>query len=990
MNIPRTYSYKPFLWFATLSALALVPTSQTLAQGVTHLQAIQHVNDPYLYGSQANKETDNSLNGCPHIASTDGRYVVFESEASNLVADDTNGSSDIFIRDTVDNTITRVSLHNDGSQLDRASRDPCMSSDGRYVVFYTAAAATTDLHHDFFDVYLRDLTNGTTTLVSTPTNCTVCNGQAQFGVISGDGSTVAFRAFSANLNPRDPGSEYQIYRYEVATGALTLLSVNASGDAGDGRSNYPAINGDGTLIAFESDASDLVASDSNAARDVFLWDSGNLTLVSQTAAGVQGDDDSSKPNLADDGSRLAFESEATNLVAGDTNGVSDIFVADIASGNLATVSVTPAGGAFPHPADAAVLSDNGNRVSFRVSPIAATPSPSTLTTSLMTPKGVTYPPNSTGSYLYVRNLNAGTTLPRLTAEDDKYHWGRLDGAGQRVDFTSAKSNYVNADTNGTRDVFRLDVQSGNVMRLNELAAGTQFASTPNGEVSDTETSGNAMSADGRYVVFASTASNLVAVTGDIPAAEYTQIYLFDRQTQTTELISRSLNATADAAHSSSPSLSADGRYVVFESERADLVAGDTNGESDVFVFDRDTDTMTRASVDASGNEFNDRSSDPLISADGQHVLFSQAGHLFVYAMGGGAIEQIDVAGDGASGNSSAFDASLSGDGRYVVFASYADNLVPNDNNRYEDIFWRDRDTRTTLRISRANGGGDPDGSSSVPSISADGSVVVFQSTADNLLNSALTQLYKNHWFAYEIQTDRTTLISQSTGGSESDGNASGYAQLSADGRFVVFSNNGNNLVADDTNSQNDAFLHDRLEGWTRRISLDSNDTEGEERAEPAGLSADARQVFFTSSSRNWQLDAGELSSYLYGNEGFVAMLDGVVENTQTTIVETAPLTALVNEYLPITVIVSGDIFAPQDGSVRITADSGETCTVTARAPVPGSVDSVQFVCSLAFSSAGTVNVTARFQSSDTHRISLSTVQVAIMPATVEVFSNGFE
>ncbi|MFO8008039.1 MAG: hypothetical protein R6V05_09915, partial [Candidatus Brocadiia bacterium] len=210
----------------------------------------------------------------------------------------------------------------------------------------------------------------------------------------------------------------------------------------------------------------------------------------------------------------------------------------------------------------------------------------------------------------------------------------------------------------------------------------------------------------------------------------------------------SLDSAGDEVigNSYAPDVSDDGRYVTFSSYSAGLVSGDANGVSDVFVYDRQTDTIERVSLASDGSEGNGASAYSAISDDGRFVAFwSEAtnlvtgdtnGHadIFVYDRQSDTIERVSVASDGTQADAASQKAAISGTGRYVTFQSEATNLVAGDTNGVRDIFVHDLENDTTERVSLTSGGGEGSGNSSEPSISDDGRYVSFHSTAGDLVS----------------------------------------------------------------------------------------------------------------------------------------------------------------------------------------------------------------------------------------------------------------
>lgn len=367
-----------------------------------------------------------------------------------------------------------------------------------------------------------------------------------------------------------------------------------------------------------------------------------------------------------------------------------------------------------------------------------------------------------------------------------------------------------------------------------------------------------MSADGRYVAFRSSSSDLVP--GDTNATS--DIFVRDRLNGTTERLSLS-SAKAQANGVSGIfgiSISADGRFVAFESRANNLVPGDTNLNSDVFVRDRSDGTTERVSVGVGGVQGNSESSYPSISADGSCVAFmSRATNLVPGDNNGvydvylrdrlnGTTERISVGIGGADANSESSYTSISADARYVAFASGATNLVPGDTNGFIDIFVRDRLSGTTERVSITTLGAQPNFDSRPPAISADGRCVAFQSRATNIVpgdTNATADV-----FLRDRQSGTTELVSVTAGGVP--GNfSSGLPHISGDGRYVSFDSLASNLVPGDTNGFIDVFVRDRLSGVTERVNLATGGAQTiYQNSGHSSISTDGRYVAFKSYSRD--------------------------------------------------------------------------------------------------------------------------------------------
>jgi len=390
------------------------------------------------------------------------------------------------------------------------------------------------------------------------------------------------------------------------------------------------------------------------------------------------------------------------------------------------------------------------------------------------------------------------------------------------------------------------------------AQTTTRVSVDSGEVQgDGNSTFASISGDGRYVAFASAASNLV--TGDTNG--HFDIFVRDRIAGTTERVS--VGAGGEQGNNYSyyrPSISADGRYVAFHSLATNLVNSDTNGHADIFVRDRESGTTERVSVDSSGGQANDQSLDPSISSDGRFVAFrSGASNLvpgdanvqadiFVHDRQLGTTALVSVTSAQVQANGPSLYPSISADGRFVAFESHASNLVPADTNISADIFLRDCQSGTTHIMSIDTSDIRGNGDSLLPAISANGRFVVFHSVATNLGPQA--DLNGNSdVFLRDINNDFTELVSISSNWATAN-NASYEASVSADGRFVAFTTFASNLVSGDTNGVFDVCVRDRGQSTTERISVDSDGFEGSGASYGASVSGNGYAVAFYSEGDN--------------------------------------------------------------------------------------------------------------------------------------------
>ena len=361
-----------------------------------------------------------------------------------------------------------------------------------------------------------------------------------------------------------------------------------------------------------------------------------------------------------------------------------------------------------------------------------------------------------------------------------------------------------------------------------------------------------ISPDGRYVAF--DASNLIAGTNG-----FRHVYVRDRQSGTTERVSIDSSGVEGDFDSFDTAISADARFVVFESFASNLVPGDTNGERDIFVRDRSIGTTQRVSVSSTGAQANDHSEHPSISADGRYVAFecfaanlvlvdtNGSRDIFVRDLSTGTTELVSVDSAGAQGNGDCDSPSISADGRLVAFTSRAGNLVPGDTGGLLDIFVHDRLSGTTERVSLDSGGTQGNFNSYNASISADGRYVAFHSHATNLVSGDTNGTIDV--FVRDRQSGTTERVNVSSGGVQAN-SQSQDPSISADGRYVSFSSYASNLVVGDTNGYLDAFVRDRQSGTTERASVAADGTQGDFSSEASSISADGRCVAFPSYSTN--------------------------------------------------------------------------------------------------------------------------------------------
>lgn len=387
------------------------------------------------------------------------------------------------------------------------------------------------------------------------------------------------------------------------------------------------------------------------------------------------------------------------------------------------------------------------------------------------------------------NTNTSTMVHGISADGDK------------ILFSSNATNLVPGDSNNKLDIFLKDKNTGDIQRVNTSSLGEQANNQTEG--------GASLSKDGRYVVFSSSADNLVPNDTN----NNYDVFRKDILSGNTQLISVGNAGNQANSHSfnSDMSIAGDGNYIVFSSYATNLIGDDTNGSSDVFLRDIALGMTTRLSETSVGTEGNNQSSGPKISCDGLSVYFySNASNLTSEDANGSTpdiflkdIKQGDISNitSGSNGGSNLGQISCNGD---VVFYSGATNLVPGDTNNVYDVFLYKKSDSTTERISIGSGGAQGNDESFLPSVSDDGRYISFASAATNLVSSDTNG--KEDIFLYDRATQQTFLRSTDLSGNQSNSDSTNTPYISSNGRFITYQSFASNIVPNDTNNSADIFL----------------------------------------------------------------------------------------------------------------------------------------------------------------------------------------
>ena len=856
--------------------------------------------------------------GCLEAVLSDGgRYVAFTSTAPHLVSgqSDTNGAEDAFLFDRVAQTVQLVS-HVPGSTVTTGgggSRSPSISDDGQWVAYASDAAdLVAGNANGVTNVFVFDVAHGTNQLVSHNRDDSTKGADDDSGApaISGDGQWVAYESVATDLvsGQSDNNTATDVFLYSVAgmagnTSRLVSSTDTTLATTGNGASMSPAINSDGTYVAFTSVATDLVSSptnDPNYDNDVFLFrrSDGVVRLVSHTAvstttAGSQG---SRSPTISRDGQYVAFTSKAADLAfQSERNTGDDVFVFATASGavQLASHESGSANRTGDWESSQPAISDDGNFVAFvtDATNLVADQQDSDNFSDVVLFDRV----NSAASYVSLRATDA---LPRTGNDNSSATPGlgqsSASADGRFIVFTSYAEDLVAGQvTVWTTNVFLYDALTKSV----QLVSHNYDPSTPN-MTANGKSDSPTISADGRYIAYVSNADDLIPGL----TSQGDNVFLFDRILGTTTLVSHayvSVGTTAGSDASGSPAISADGRFIAFSSFATNLVdhQSDAYGTSDIFLYNASNGNISLVSADGgSGSTAVGGSVDPVISADGRFVAFtSAAAHLvagqvdpprsidpndpydpdddvflFDRTSVSGAVQLVShISGSPATaGNKASRHATLNADGQFVAFESHAGNLLngqlgPADSS---NLFLFNRIGGGVQLVSHAAGlsATGAQGWSSDPSLSADGRFVAFLSTGTNLVAAQVNVNSLSQVFLFDTSAGTSQLVSHAAGSATTTGNNPSFLPVvSGDGRFVAYSTMATDLVGgvvDQNQESRDVFRFDRLAGAAGANQLVSQSRlpgpmTGDFGSDVPSISGDGRSVVFNSGATD--LAAGD-------------------------------------------------------------------------------------------------------------------------------------
>jgi Tol biopolymer transport system component len=763
----------------------------------------------------------------PSAVSTNGRYALFESSASDLVPGDTNNATDVFVRDLVGGTTLLVTVSTNGGSANGVSRSAVMTPDGRYVAFVSIAGNLVPGDtNGIADVFVRDLQARVTTLASVgatsatpPSGSGIFQSSSESPDITPDGRYVAFYSSAINL-VSGVQTVGDIYVRDLVGGVTVWAStyartaVQSTLGAANAVSFNHALSDDGQFVAYEARPIPVTSYAATGLILRYSRQTGLTDLANTNASVITGAcEDIRSLDMTPDGRFIAFIAN-TNGTSGTTT-CAEVWDAQtgattLTSGNLS--NRVPAGSTCDWPA----IDPSGRFVAFLSS-----------ATNLVTNTLV-------GDYhLYVRDLQSATTA---LVDADTNGVGsvisaatapRLSGDGRFVAFECPDSSLVPNDRNHDYDVFVRDLSTG-VRELISARDAALPSLSPNGS---SLLSPLCVSTNGRYIAFASDADNLVP--HDTNGCR--DIFVRDLLLGTNLLVSVGTNGVAADAPSTDPAISGDGRYVAFTSGADNLIAGDNNKALDAFVRDLQTGTTVLVSVKTSGGGPATGSSySPWLSSDGKYVLFRSTAanlvsgsftgeNLFMRNLQSGTTYALTTSGCGAF--------AMARGGRFVAFGGLSGNLYVWDSQAGAKVY-----TKSTSLIERV--GISPDGNRVVYSIFAQLYAIDRSVNTSWTIGPIASGSHAGPWFSgngqflayaaplnstnqiylYDLQYQTNLLVSRgySTGGAAYG--ASDSPDVSADGRLVAYRSAAGNIAPGDTNGVPDLFLYDRQSSTTTLLS----------------------------------------------------------------------------------------------------------------------------------------------------------------------------
>ena len=934
-----------------------LPVSLSIATSLQLVSGVANSNAPSVGG--------NGDSYAP-IITPDGRYVLFASTANNLVPTNSDGpvtlrtSVNVFMRDRLSGTTTLVSVSTAGGGADGSSWPTGISTNGQYALFESSADnLAPGCSNDIYNIFVRDLVNNVTTLVSVSTNGVGGNGKSYGSAITPDGRYVVFASSASNLTPQDTNRIDDIFVRDLQKQMTTLVSTGAMSSGQLMGSVSPVITPDGRYVAFFSAATNLVPG-VQSAGEVYVRDlvAGTTTWVSTNARSLfqlnlgTTNAVSCEPAISSNGLWVAFEVCPANPTAGPTppqGMVLQVNLQTLADIIISTNAYAPLTWGQPDFVNLAMSPDgsevayvaNGTNSSTAIDLWEAQSQTNILVSADLTPglpeygdctepvinpsgtflaflSNLTANSLASGYHLYLWNIQAGT-LQLVDANTNGVSAGlglgsnlamNNDGSLVAFDLVLTNTVLIPNDSNLGSDVFAINPAT----QAAELISGCLLpAQTPNSFV---EFYPSCVSTNGRYVAYSSEATDLA----DNATNEWREVFVRDLLLQTNILVSADANGFPGAPLSTEPSISGSGRYVAFSSVATNLVPGVSTNTENVFLRDLQSGTTALVSVNISGGTpagGNKDSFSPTISSDGRYILFySKATNVAAgLTPNNSGIVNLMLRDNqlgtnyalttGVSSSPGVLSASMTPDGHYIAYIGAINQGI----QQYLYV-WNSQTAAliytNTVVFGPTNVCISPDGSwiayentallalnlqtntahliATGPFYSQNG--LQFSADDQSLLFGRATNIY-----VYNFQTGTTLLVNRSFNSTNAANGVSLYPAISPDGRFVAYRSTATNIIPNDTTVpvHGNIYLYDRSNNATVLISVNLADTSvANNWSTQPEFSADSSTLVF-------QSDASDLASEDFNAFGSVFALNlssSLTNSTGTNIIFAAQISGI--------------------------------------------------------------------------------------------------
>jgi hypothetical protein len=841
-----------------------------------------------------------------YAMSANGRYITYASNSINGDKTDNNGTWDVFIKDRWNQSTKRLTDRL-STNRDNLPTGVAMTPDGRFIAY------TTEDSKDILNAYLYDSQTGATEELSVELGVEQDYMDSYSPTISADGRYVAFTSYSNQLITDDESWNLDVFVRDRQEQKTEIISKTITGEPSDDYNEAPWISANGRYVVFHS-YDDL---DPRADRtiQVYIHDRqiSKTELLSKSPFGYPGGNDSWIPFITQNGRYAVFESYATNLTNPEhEDRYSNIYFKQIDSSVLpepkwsetAELDASQIGAHYVHitwqdnsqagknlfykitngnqlidivqgnsylvkkltPATSFQLNVQVGDESFNWSdslilevstlPTKETTAPGAILNPVLQPSfgklSVSWKDPTDQDYIGAKVLwrKIGTLSFRETkvigkGVEETEMIGLMNSSLYEIVIVS-----IDADGNETESpVYSVRTPTGPQTARISISDDKLEADGSSSEIVD-------VSNDGRFIVFASTATNLV---GNDPTNYLTDIFLYDRMTESIQLISKTIDGHPANNNSFHPQISGNGRFIVYHSFATNLTFTDDNDHyGDVFLYDRDSDEdgkldepngTTTKEITVKGTS--GHSSVASINTDGSVITFeSSASNLvpedtwetdvYVYHTSLDKISKLELE-DGTVPNKNSNGPKISGNGDYIAFMSDADNLDANDVNDRTDVYLYQISTKKMKRVSAFPDEGVRNTEAYWPSISDDGRYIAYHYRNYSKGTDYLVYLHDRE---NEDPVTANKLISVTPTG-EAAGR-SVFPSVSGDGRYVAFESSSNFLVTNDENNSEDIFLYDRTNGSIRLVSQSYNGTEAAGGSEIPAINGDGSIIGYSS------------------------------------------------------------------------------------------------------------------------------------------------